>query len=203
MAADVDICNLAMQKLGAKRIAVLTEDSRNARSCNNCYASLRDAVMRANPWSFAITRTILAPSTTAPAFDFKYAFPLPSDCLKVIKPRDNDLDWTLERVNGVRSILTNASKGSAVLPATGVTSPNLALRYIQRVTDPNQFDPIFIQALASMIAWETCEEITQSNTKKADQLNNYKYWIGEASKANAFEKVPVDPPEDTWITAQL
>lgn len=203
MAADVDVCNLAMQKLGAKRIAVLTEDSRNARSCNNCYTFVRDAALRAHPWSFAMTRTILAPSTTAPAFDYKYAFPLPSDCLKVIKPRDNDLDWVVERVAGVRSILTNASKGSAVLPSTGVISPNLALRYISRVTDPNQFDALFIQALAALIAWETCEEITQSNSKKDAMLQNYKYWVGEASKANAFDSVPKDPPEDTWITAQL
>lgn len=200
MAADVDVCNLALQKLGAKRINALTEDSRNARSCNNCYARLRDAVLRAHPWSFAIGRVILAPSATAPAFDYKYAFPLPVDCLRPLPPNDNDLDWKVEG----RAILTNSVSGSAILPASvSTTSPQMALIYIRQITDPNLFDALFIEALAAMLAYELCEEITQSNTKKTEQMDNYKYWIGEARKANAFENPQGEPPVDTWITAQL
>lgn len=190
MAADVDICNLAMQKLGAKRIAVLTEDSRNARSCNTSYNFVRDAVVRSHPWSFALKRSQLAPSATTPAFDFGYQFPLPADCLRHLKPNDNDLDWVIEG----GSILTND---------VASTAPVINLRYIARITDANKFDPLFIQAFAAALAWEMCEEITQSNSKKDAMLANYKYWIGEARKANAFEQIAADPPEDTWITAQL
>ena len=201
MAADVDICNLALQKLGALRIAALTENSRNARSCNNLYTRVRDAVVRAHPWSFAIKRVILAPSVTPPAFDYLYSFPMPVDCLRILPPNDNDLDWKPEG----RNILTNSLRGSAILPVGTAASsvPQLALIYIAQITDPNQFDVLFIEAFAAMLAYEMAEEITQSNTKKSDQMVNYKYWIAEARRANAFENLAGQPPEDTWVTAQL
>lgn len=200
MAADVDIANLALQKLGAKRIATLTEDSRNARSCNNCYARLRDAELRMHPWSFAVKYKLLASSTTAPAFDYLYSFPLPIDCLKALPPNDNDLDWKIV----ARNIYTNALNGSAILPAGVSTSaPQLALIYVAQITDTSLFDPLFVETLAAKMAAEMCEEITQSNTKQQAMLENYKYWVGEAKKANAFENTQQEPPEDTWITAQL
>lgn len=200
MAADVDVCNLALQKLGAKRIASLTEDSRNARSCNNLYAQVRDAELRAHPWSFAIGRAILAPDATGPAFDYLYQFTLPTDCLRPLPPNDNDLDWKVEG----RKILTSVVRGSAILPATvSTSSPVMALIYIRRITDPTLFDAIFVEAFAAMLGYEMCEEITQSNTKKNDLMENYKYWIGEARKANAFENLQGEPPVDTWITCQL
>ena len=200
MAADVDIANLALQKLGAKRIASLTEDSRNARSCNTLYTKVRDAELRSHPWSFAIGRALLAPSVTAPAFDYLYQFPMPVDCLRILPPNDNDLDWKVEG----RNILTNSKNGSAILPSNiSTSSPVMALIYIKQITDPTLFDAIFVEAFAAMLAYEMAEEITQSNTKKSDQMENYKYWIGEARKANAFENMQGEPPTDTWITCQL
>lgn len=200
MAADSDIANLALQKLGEERIASLTEDSRNARSCLNCYANLRDSELRSHPWSFAIKRVILAPSPTAPAFDYLYKFGLPVDCLRALPPNDNDLDWKVEG----RFILTNALRGSAVLPAgVSTAAAQLALIYIAQITDTTQFDPMFDQALAALMAAEMCEELTQSNTKRDAAEKNYKFWIAEARKANAFENLQGEPPVDTWITSQL
>lgn len=200
MAAEVDIYNLALQKLGAKRINSPTEDSRNAASCLNCYASLRDAELRAHPWSFAVKYAILAASTVAPAFNYTYAFPLPSDCIKPLPPNDNDLDW---KIVG-RQIWTNFNRSSAILPSTvSTTAPSLSLIYVARITDTTLFDAAFIEAVAALMASEICEEITQSNTKQEAMLANYKYWIGEAKKANAFENLQGEPPVDTWITCQL
>lgn len=198
MAADSDIANLALQKLGAERIASLTEDSRNARSCLNCYANLRDSELRTHPWSFAIKRVILTPSSTVPVFDYLYKFPLPVDCLRPLPPNDNDLDWLVEG----RFILTSALRGSAILPSA-TTGAALALKYIAQITDTTQFDPLFVNALAALMAAEMCEELTQSNTKRAAAEANYKFWIGEARKANAFENLQGEPPVDTWITCQL
>jgi hypothetical protein len=56
----VEICNRALQKLGAARITSLTQDTPNARSCNVAYNVLRKAELRSHPWSFAIKRAELA-----------------------------------------------------------------------------------------------------------------------------------------------
>ena len=46
MASVVQISNRALQKLGAKSIVSLTEDSVNARAANLCYEDLRRAELR-------------------------------------------------------------------------------------------------------------------------------------------------------------
>src|SRR6185295_6001484 len=152
--SDVSICNLALQKLGAARIVSLSENSRNAKSVSACYTEQRDLELRKYLWNFAKKRATLAPSSTAPAFTFAKAFPLPPDYLRLIKPARLGLDWHVEQHDGALAILTN----------DGTT---LNIRYIAVVTNPVLFDPCFVEMLACKIAWHCCEDITQSNTKKA------------------------------------
>lgn len=187
--SDVSICNLGLQKLGAARITALNEDSRNGRSCNACYEAMRDLELRAHPWTFATSRATLAPAANAPAFEFQYAFPLPNDYLRLILPRRTLLDWKVERQDGVLVILTNDTDA-------------LQIKYIARITDPAQFDPVFADMLGTRMAMQMCEEITQSNEKKTDIEAQYKQAIGNARRCNAFEKVSDGTPVDTWLLAR-
>lgn len=183
----VEICNLALQKLGAERITDIDEDSPNARECNACYERLRDRELRRHPWTFAKTRAQPAPSANSPLFDYTYAFPLPSDCLRVLKPEGRvNLDWKIES----KSILTN-------------DGASIDLSYIRRVTDPNDFDDLFVDALASAMALQMCERITQSNSKKADARADYKTAVNDAKAVNAIEQIPADEPDDEWLVARL
>lgn len=190
MASEVGICNRALQKLGASRITSLTEDSPNARSCNNAYESVRNAEMAAHPWSFARRRAELAADSDDPLFDYENQFTLPADYLRILPPDDNYVDWQIE----------SKSDGSLVI-LTNYDAP-LEIVYIARVEDPNLYHALFIEALACRLALELCEEITQSNSK-ADRLERqYKQAISEARRVNAFERTSEDPPEDTWISAR-
>ena len=51
MASVVDICNGALNQLGATTIVSLTEDSKNGRLCNARYTQIRDSVFRSHPWN--------------------------------------------------------------------------------------------------------------------------------------------------------
>ncbi|MES2348488.1 MAG: hypothetical protein V4641_13075 [Pseudomonadota bacterium] len=186
MASEVSICNQALQKLGASRITSLTEDSRNARAVNACYVEMRDAELRAHPWNFGRKRVVLSPDSTAPVFDYGYAFTLPTDCLRPLPPARTGLDWQIE--------------GGKILTNDGTT---INLRYVRRVADPNEMDPCFRDMVACRIAAQVCEEITQSNTKLESIQAAYKMSKLEAKRANAFEQNSDDPPDDTWITARL
>lgn len=187
--SDVEVCNLAMQKLGASRIASLTEESTNAEECNACYDQLRKTEIRRYNWNFARKRASLAASAVEPDHGFAYAFPLPADCLRILPPNELEVDWQIESHEGQNAILTNW------------TAP-LELTYLSDITDPTRFDDLFTEMLACRIAMQTCKKITGSETAKANALAEYKDARSEAKRTNAFENVSSEPPEDPWLAAR-
>lgn len=190
MASVIDICNRALQKLGAERITSLTQKSENARACNIIYEPIRNAELRSHPWNFAIKRARLAASSTTPAFGFDNKYALPSDFLRLLPPDSdynyNSIDWQIEG----KFILTND---------TG----SLDIRYIAVVEDPTLFDALFIEVLANRIAIELCEQLTQSNTKAQMVRDDYIRATREAKRLNAFENISAKQQTDTWITGRI
>ena len=189
MSSVVDICNRALQKLGASRIVSLTENNVSARACNLAYEPVRDAELRAHTWNFAVKRVELAADATAPVYGYAYAYTLPSDCLRLLKnDHQENFYSSLWKLEG-RKILTDES---APLP----------IRYVYRVTDTTIFDAIFTEMVASKMAYEMCEELTQSNAKKEAAAADYKSAMREARKINAFENLPAEQETDSWITVR-
>lgn len=199
MASVIQIANRALTKLGAARIISLNDDVKAARSILSCFDDLRDDELRRNRWSFALKRTTLAALSTAPAFGYSYQYQLPADCLKIdmIDDRfptavmDNYIsaeyvDWVLE--NGL--ILTD------------IAAP-LSIRYLAQITDPTLFDPSFREALACRIAVEICEDLTQSVPKREMAWKEYERAIKAATKGNAIERLPMMPPDNTWIISRI
>jgi hypothetical protein len=70
MASTVDICNGALNQLGATTILSLTEDSKNARLCNSRFTQVRDAVFRSHPWNCLQKRVELAADTRCSCMGF-------------------------------------------------------------------------------------------------------------------------------------
>lgn len=189
MASNVEIANRALQKLGAKRIVSLTEDSRNGRAVNACFEIVKRSVLTSHPWSAAIKRVQLAADSSGPDFGPTNSYTLPSDFLRLLPPdpdlNQNDLDWQIEG----RKILTD-------------DSAPLDVRYIYDVTDPNEMGELLREAISMKIAYELAEELTQSNSKKQEAFMAYKEAIAEAKRANAIQRVSPVPPDDEWITVR-
>lgn len=183
-ASEVFICNLALQALGQPKITSLTENSVAARECNLAYEHIRDVLLTTHRWHFAEGEAQLAAESTAPLFDYAYAFPWPADCLKPLPPNDPWLDWKMRG----RKILSN-------------DAGPLDLVYIKRVTDTAQFPATFTQYLAVKMAHHMCEKLTQSNTKKAALMDDIREARAEAKKANDFADMSPEPPDDAWLLA--
>lgn len=200
MAARVDICNLALTKLGsAAKITALTDNSVAARAMSGVYDLMRKAELRAHYWSFAIKRAALPASATAPSWGFAAAFPLPSDCLRVMQVSQYYLTPAL--------LDYNTADASAWAIETGQILCNynapLNIRYVWDVTDEQTFDALFVDTFACRLAYETCEQITNSNSKKQAMSDGYKASLGLAVKASAIEKPPALIGDDSWMMARL
>lgn len=189
MASTVEICNRALQKLGAKSITSLSDGSANARHCTTAYEPIKKRLLEKHDWVFARKRAELAADSEAPAWGRANAFTLPADFIKKIEPYPEDVnnqdDWEIE--DG--KILTND------------TAP-IYLRYTYDVTDTSKFPPLFAELLATELAFELCEALSQSNTKKEGLRGDASDIVAEAKKSNAFQRPALAPPEDPWITVR-
>ena len=190
MTDSVSICNLALQRIGAKTISALTDDTTAGRACNRVYPQALDSELRAHPWIFARGRVQIAADSVDPVFGYAKRYLLPSDWLRILP------------TNGVDSTPVQDDfqiEGRYLL--TDMASP-INLVYIKRVTDEETFDSLFIELLIARIAADVCEKVTQSNTKKAVAREHYMDMKKEARRVNAFERPPQEPPEDVWLTAR-
>ena len=80
---------MALQRIGARgTISSLTEDSPNAIKVNNVWDMVFAEVLSERDWKFAKTRAQLQQNTSKPIGSYRYAYTLPSDFLRLCKPRE-------------------------------------------------------------------------------------------------------------------
>lgn len=161
---------------------------------NRAYQPTLLATLRENLWGFSIRRAVLAAAAVPPAFGKANYFPLPPDYLDLAPP-DEDFnftsrDWQIEN-NGSGTVIATNDKGP------------LHVRFVSSAVTEAMFDVCFAEALAANLAYATCEELTQSNTKFAAISKVYDDAIEMARKRNAFEGRPQPAPIDEWLTKRL
>jgi hypothetical protein len=200
MASDVQIANSALTKLGAARITALTDNTKEAREINAIYELRRNRLLRAFNWSFAMTRTTLSALADAPSWGYSYKYQMPSDCLRVVQIDDY---WVIPSTSdfiGGPDTEPYTIEGREI--HTDISAP-LKIRYIKRITNPGTFDDCFVVVLAYDLAFEACEAITQSSTKKADMRQGKRDELLEAIRANAIELPPQAIADDSWLASRF
>ncbi len=169
MASVVDICNGALNQLGASTILSLTEDSKNARLCNSRYTQVRDALFRTHPWNCLQTRLELAASSDSPAWGFTYAYTLPANCLRLLRVLDYDSNYKVEG----RKILSNAS--------------TMKILYIARITDPNEYDELLRETLSAALGADIAYAVTSNNTTSQNMIVSYQEKLRDARFVDSTE----------------
>ena len=169
MASTVDICNGALNQLGATTILSLTEDSKNARLCNSRFTQVRDGVFRSHPWNCLQKRIELAQDSTAPAWGFKYAYTLPADCLRLLRILDYDSNYKVEG----RKILSDTE--------------TMKILYVSRVTDPNEYDESLRETLSSALSADIAFAVTSNNTTATNMYNLFQDKLKDARFIDSTE----------------
>lgn len=188
--SEVAIANRALDMMGADAITSLDDDTASAGRCKRNLPICRDYVLRSYPWNSATRRVSLPALVTAPAFGFSYAYQLPSDCLRVIALQDDVLYGQTWRIEGGHLLCNLAGP--------------LQLRYIARVEDVAQWDPMLAEAIAARLAASIAFAVT-SNANLAAQLFNMAQQIhAEARRMDAREASQDDDlTADRWTGARF
>jgi hypothetical protein len=162
--SEVDICNMALAKVGHSRINDLTDQNTAARQCNEAYPIIRDQLLEDHPWNFAEKRYTCPLLDVTPPFEYSYYYGLPADVARVLYLYNTADAFRVEE--GAR-LATN-------------TAPCNIL-YTALVTDTNQFSPLFIEALYYKLAAHLAP-VLSDNKALADSLE------GKADRAIAKAK---------------
>ena len=198
MASVVDLCNRALDLLGAANITSLTENSKEARLCNGNFDDVRDAVLRSHPWNIAITRRELAKDSDTPAFGFSFQYSLPTYpfCLRVLS------FWNSNVNNDVAAYDSNVMfkiEGRKVLSNEGTCN----IIYIGRVTDTEQYDSLLNKAISARLAAEIAYNITGSNSVSQGMIAIYEDRLKEAKGVDSMEGFPEQPQADDFTNIRL
>lgn len=201
MASKVQIANRALGKVGAKIVVSLDDTTvKEARTVNAAFDIVRDAAIRAHNWSFAMERASLSALTDTPAWGYNYLYQLPTDCLRVVQVNDAWVAVGLTDYIGGPDAEPYKITGRRI--ETDYAAP-LKLRYLKRIEDTSQWDACFVEYFACRLAYEMCETLTQSNTKKESLRGDMRQHITEAIRANAIELPPTPLPDDSWVLGRL
>jgi hypothetical protein len=195
--SEVSIVNSALSKLGAELIITLSDNNKRARFAAEAYPKIRDQVLAAHPWNFAISRKELGLTPNTPAYEFQNEFALPLDVLRVISTDLNvmaqvtETAWSAEisEVTGDRVILTDAS--------------GVKIKYIKRITDVAKYPPHFLEALETRLASELAYTLVQSTTLKAELLQEYLLLLRDARSFDAQEGSLPQTRADDWFNQRF
>jgi len=190
--AWVDVCNLALRRLGERPIDDLTDETKEAEACNESYEAAVDDVLVMADWTCARHRKTVTVDATAPDFGWDYRYSLPSSpyCLKVLSIED-DPDYEIEG----RYILTDQE-----------TSINL--KYTKRITDESELDPLLRRAIVLKLAHDISRYLVPSESIRQSIMDEFKAVLREAKAANQAADHQTDEDEASssngnteWIDA--
>lgn len=142
--SNTALCNMALAKIGSKRINNFedtTESSVEAIHCRTHYEQTRDSLLRSHFWRFARARKVLSQDTADdPLGEWDNQFILPNDFMRFRSIYEEEAYSSKSRRHSIEGqrFLTNFS--------------TVNMRYIKKVIDPTEFDPLFVEVLVLLLA---------------------------------------------------
>jgi len=124
--------------------------------------------------------------STTPINDFDNVFTLPSDYIHLLEVNPSYIAYKLES----NFILCSVSD-------------TLDIKYIYKVTNPDEFDPMFVETLAALLARESALQITDSQSKRKAMDEMFEDKLADARFSGSIED-PGDKTEtDEWINSRV
>jgi hypothetical protein len=195
MATDVEICNYALDFIGKREIASLSENQREAELCNRYYDMIRKSVLRDHKWNFAVKSVALAAVTDTDFVGWDYAFSYPTDALYATKIYNSASDF--EKIE--YEIRTNSDKTKKYIMCDE-ESPTLI--YVADVDQENLFDALFIEAFAYKLAATLVIPLKGEMALQQMMMQNYSLAITKAKAEDSNERYKKPSTDNSLLAAR-
>ncbi len=189
MASSVDISNLALATLGeaAEVTSIEPPDGEHSGHCAKWYPIALRSLLEKHGWSFATKRAELAQlsSVDAELYGKKYAFAVPSECLKVLDVQSKEqLTENLPPLSIPFEMgLTDQNSRRAIF--TDIKDP--ILTYVTNVQTPELFPGYFVDALVVLLATYLYGPIKRSDSTSSAAVNLMKLFEAQLSRAKTLD----------------
>lgn len=217
MATNIDICNRALQMIGAKIQITSLASTADAESinCNMLYEPVRDWCMSLANWNFArkITVPVLSkiyPNTantawtsTYPPPPWKYEYLFPADALAIryvtdqTQATDNTWNGNPYKFAVVSDLLSSEQVRVIVTNRLGAL-----IVYTMLVSDVNKWPAMFTQAVVSNLAWLLAMPLTGDQNLANNLKNTAAEHMQLAIEFNRQEGLFTDDTTAEWKQAR-
>lgn len=178
----VEICNLALSEVPAKRIVSLDDTTIAAEACKREFTQAVEELMEMGDWGFARRRVILT-ATTDTRSGWAGAFAAPNDLAFPIRVVPTD-----GAVMRGRSLLFDFADG-----LIWTQTDAAALEYITLTPAFSKMTAMFRRGLATVLASRVVMDITRDPGRKRELLQEAEVWRDRALarnlNANATQQV--------------
>lgn len=187
MPSQVQICNLALRRVGEKTIMAFTDQTKAGNICRDIYIQIYDEVLCSHNWNCAIQRAELAENSETPPFEWAHSFALPDSpkCLRVIEMEDPESIFKIEG----RNLLTD--EGAC------------KIKYIKRVENPLELHPLFVKVFYLELAVSMAYNLTETNTVKKGLIEEVKDAWSNARSMDALEGDPDPTMFSSWLQSRV
>lgn len=192
MASAVDICNLALARLGDDATVSSIdppEGSAQAEHCKRFYPIARDVALSKHTWNFATKRVALALLSNVTTAEWQYAYSAPSDILSAsaivnVYPNGSFIEGGVE-------FAVETTTANGVVIYTNVE--DAYVKYISRVTDTTRFTHEFVDCLTFLLASYLAGPVVKGDTGMkigVDMLKMFKVALADAAVSDAMSNKP-------------
>jgi hypothetical protein len=179
MTTETDIANMALALMDEAPITSLEDNNKAARLAKLHYETCREAELMLHSWQFAI-RTEEITGTDIDSENYSglhWEYDTPADMLRLLPlTYDNEL-------SGI-PISWEQRDGKLY---SDQSSPR-SIRYIANLTDPDDWNSLFIEALAAAIAIKVAYALTHKTSMVEIAQRAYDRALARAHHANAVER---------------
>jgi hypothetical protein len=168
----LDICNAALLRCGAERIASLLDDSKRAVVVTGQYDITLAELLNDSSWNFATLRTTIDQESEEAVFGFRYKYLLPEKCVRVLELQ-NYVPFKVE-----------CDYIYSEQPTT------INVKYVTSNVDPSKFSGAFVKAFYLKLAEDVSYLLVQSASLQNKIIEEAERYLRKARSMNSQEGTP-------------
>lgn len=185
--SDIALASRALIRIGAAPISSFDDGTAESEIAGALFGPVRDSLLSAYSWSFAMGQVALNQLETPPVADYANAFQLPADFLRALSAgtggKGRGLNFRIAR----NALHTDAS--------------DVLLTYIFR-PEEEEFPPYFDSAIIARLAAEFSIPITENTSRAETMYRLAEIEFGRARQVDAQQDTPSRIEDFSLINAR-